>query len=124
LPAYVEIMLAGGDIDAAREACGELQEIAARYGTDMPRAMVAQACGALELAAGDAGGALVRLREAFQAWQELDAPYERAGRSATKTGLSSSWTRLGVCSSSSARRRLLQRWTRSRRAASLKRRIA
>ena len=78
LPAYVEIMLAGGDIDAAREACGELQEIAARYGTDMPRAMVAQACGALELAAGDAGGALIRLRQAFQAWQELDAPYELA----------------------------------------------
>jgi DNA-binding CsgD family transcriptional regulator len=78
LPAYVEIMLARGDIDAAREACGELQEIAARYGTDMLRAMVAQACGALELAAGDAGGALVRLRQAFQAWQELDAPYELA----------------------------------------------
>jgi DNA-binding CsgD family transcriptional regulator/tetratricopeptide (TPR) repeat protein len=78
LPAYVEIMLARGDIDAAREACGELQEIAARYGTDMLRAMVAQACGALELAAGDAGGALVRLRQAFQAWQELEAPYEIA----------------------------------------------
>ncbi len=78
LPAYVEIMLAGGDIDTAREACGELQEIAARYGTDMPRAMVAQACGALELAAGDASGALVRLRQAFQAWHELDAPYELA----------------------------------------------
>ena len=78
LPAYVEIMLAGGDVDAAREACGELQEIAARYGTDMLRAMVGQACGALELAAGDAGAALVSLRQAFQAWQELDAPYELA----------------------------------------------
>jgi DNA-binding CsgD family transcriptional regulator len=78
LPAYVEIMLAAGDVDAAREACGELREIAARYGTDMLRAMVAQACGALELAAGDAGAALVSLRQAFQAWQELDAPYELA----------------------------------------------
>ena len=78
LPAYVEIMLAGGDVDGAREACGELQEIAARYGTDMLQAMVAQACGALELAAGDAGAALVSLRRAVQAWQELDAPYELA----------------------------------------------
>ena len=78
LPAYVEIMLADGDVDGAREACGELQEIAARYGTDMLQAMVAQACGALELAAGDAGAALVSLRQAFQAWQELDAPYELA----------------------------------------------
>jgi len=78
LPAYVEIMLAAGDVEAARDACGELREIATRYGTDMLRAMVAQACGALELAAGDAGAALVSLRKASQAWQELDAPYELA----------------------------------------------
>jgi DNA-binding CsgD family transcriptional regulator len=78
LPAYVEIMLAGGDVESARVACGELQEIAAQYGTDMLRAVAAQACGALELATGDAGAALVSLRQAFQTWQELDAPYELA----------------------------------------------
>ena len=78
LPAYIEIMLATGDVDAAREACGELREIAAHFGTDMLRATVAQACGAFELAAGDAGSALVSLRQAFQAWQELEAPYEVA----------------------------------------------
>jgi DNA-binding CsgD family transcriptional regulator/tetratricopeptide (TPR) repeat protein len=78
LPAYVEIMLAAGDVDAASDACRELREIAAQYGTDMLRAVVAQACGAFELAAGDAGSALVILRQAFQTWQELEAPYEVA----------------------------------------------
>jgi DNA-binding CsgD family transcriptional regulator len=78
LPAYVEIMLAAGDVDGARDACGELREIAAHFGTDMLQAAVAQACGAFELAAGDAGSALISLRQAFQAWQELDAPYEVA----------------------------------------------
>ena len=71
-------MLAAGDVDAARDACGELREIAAQYGTDMLQAVVAQACGAFELAAGDAGSALVSLRQAVQAWQELEAPYEVA----------------------------------------------
>jgi ATP/maltotriose-dependent transcriptional regulator MalT len=78
LPAYVEIMLAAGDVDAARDACEELREIAAQYGTDMLQAVVAQACGAFELAAGDAGSALVSLRQALQTWQELEAPYEVA----------------------------------------------
>ena len=78
LPAYIEIMLAAGDVDAARDACAELREIAAHFGTDMLRAAVSQACGAFELAAGDAGSALVSLRQAFQVWQELEAPYEVA----------------------------------------------
>jgi len=78
LPAYIEIMLAAGDVDAARGACGELREIAAQYGTDMLQAVVAQASGTFELAAGDTGSALVSLRQAVQAWQELEAPYEVA----------------------------------------------
>jgi DNA-binding CsgD family transcriptional regulator len=78
LPAYVEIMLAAGDVDAARDACGELSEIAARYGTDMLQAVALQARGMFELAAGDAATALVNLRRAVQTWQELEAPYEVA----------------------------------------------
>ena len=35
LPAYVEIMLAVGDAEAARSACRELDEIADRQGTDL-----------------------------------------------------------------------------------------
>jgi len=78
LPAYVEILLAAADLDEARSACAELEEAAAECDSDMLRAMLAHAQGAIELAAGDAGGALVSLRTAAQAWQELEAPYEAA----------------------------------------------
>ena len=78
LPAYAQIMLAAGEVDDARAACRELEEIAAECDSDMLRAMLAHALGAVELAAGDAGAALLRLRRAAQAWQELDAPYEAA----------------------------------------------
>jgi DNA-binding NarL/FixJ family response regulator len=44
----------------------------------MLRAMSAQARGALALAEGNPEAALVSLREASQAWQELEAPYEAA----------------------------------------------
>jgi DNA-binding NarL/FixJ family response regulator len=78
LPAYVEIMLAGGEVEDARSACGELETISGAHRSDMLRAMSAQARGALELAEGDPQTALVALREAWQAWQELEAPYEAA----------------------------------------------
>ena len=78
LPAYVEIMLAVGDVQAARSACGELQEVAERWGGGMIGAMVAHARGAVDLAERDARAALVALRRAGQAWRELEAPYEAA----------------------------------------------
>lgn len=78
LPAYAEIMVAAGDLDAARAACRELAEISDRCDSDLLRASVADASGAVELAAGDAVGALPILREAFNAWQRLEAPYEAA----------------------------------------------
>jgi ATP/maltotriose-dependent transcriptional regulator MalT len=78
LPAYVEILLAAGAFEEARGACAELEEIAAECDSDMLRAMHAHARGAVELAGGDAGAALVSLRQAAQAWQELEAPYEAA----------------------------------------------
>jgi DNA-binding CsgD family transcriptional regulator/tetratricopeptide (TPR) repeat protein len=78
LPAAVEIMLAGADVEAARRAAGELQEVAERQGSDALEAMAAQAQGAVALAEGDARAALVALRRAWRAWQELEAPYEAA----------------------------------------------
>jgi DNA-binding CsgD family transcriptional regulator len=78
LPAFVEIMLASRELEEARDAAGELEDVAARYESTMLDAMVAQARGAVELAAGDARAALVVLREACRVWQELDAPYEVA----------------------------------------------
>jgi DNA-binding CsgD family transcriptional regulator/tetratricopeptide (TPR) repeat protein len=78
LPAYVEIMLAAGDHEEARRACSELADISAEYGTDMLRALAAQARGTMELAGSDASAALASLREAGLVWQELEAPYESA----------------------------------------------
>src|ERR671931_556756 len=63
---------------AARACCLELAEIADRCDSDLLRALLADARGAVEWAAGDAAGALPILREAFQAWQRLEAPYEAA----------------------------------------------
>ena len=78
LPAYVEIMLAVGDLEQARVACDELEEASIGYESQMLAAIVAYARGAFELAEGDAQAALVALRPAARAWQELEAPYEAA----------------------------------------------
>jgi hypothetical protein len=78
LPAYVEIMLATGDIQEARNASRELGEISATFQSSMLGAMVAHARGAVDLADGDFRAALVALRHAQQIWQELEVPYEAA----------------------------------------------
>ena len=78
LPAYVEIMLATGDVAAARRACDELDDIAGRYESAMLAAIVDHARGAVHLAADEPREALVALRKAAAAWHALDAPYEIA----------------------------------------------
>ncbi len=78
LPAYIEIMLAAHDDRTARSACGELEAIAERFGTDVLRTMSMHARGAVEVASGDARAALAPLRGAFEGWRQLDAPYEAA----------------------------------------------
>jgi DNA-binding CsgD family transcriptional regulator len=75
LPAQVEVALAAGDVDEARRAAAELEEIAAGFGADVLDAMSAHASGAVALAGGDAEAALPLLRRAFQIWQRLGAPY-------------------------------------------------
>jgi DNA-binding NarL/FixJ family response regulator len=78
LPAYIEIALAAGDVEAAREACGQLEILARGEASDQLQAMAAQARGAVELAQGAASDALVALRMAARTWQQLAAPYELA----------------------------------------------
>ena len=78
LPAYIEIMLAVDDIEAARGACRELESIAGGQESGALGALAAQARGAVELATGDAFSALASLRHAREVWQELKAPYEAA----------------------------------------------
>ena len=78
LPACVEIALSVGDVQGARTACRELEEMAASFDTGVLGAMAAHARGAIELAEGDAHAALGSLRVAFEAWQQIEAPYAAA----------------------------------------------
>jgi DNA-binding CsgD family transcriptional regulator len=78
LAPYVEIVLAAGDVQAARIAADELAEIAGDFDAAFLHAVAAHARGAVLLAEGDARTALVVLRRAWTAWQELEAPYEAA----------------------------------------------
>jgi DNA-binding CsgD family transcriptional regulator len=75
LPACVEILLAVGDLEEARGACRQLEEAAARFGTEVLGAIAAHARGAVRLAEGDARGAMEPLRHAFRVWQKVGAPY-------------------------------------------------
>lgn len=78
LAAQVEVAIAAGDLDTARTASGELETIAADFGTPALRAAAAMARGALRLAEGEAGEAIEPLRAACATWQELRLPYETA----------------------------------------------
>lgn len=78
LPAYVEIMLAVGDVDEARSACRELEDIAASHRNAVLGAISAYAEGAVDLAEGATRTALLALRRAWQMWQELEVPHEVA----------------------------------------------
>jgi DNA-binding CsgD family transcriptional regulator len=78
LPACIEIMLATGAVQDARQACRELEQIVRSFDTAVPGAIAAQACGAVDLAEGDAQAALGPLRRAFDVWQRIEAPYAAA----------------------------------------------
>jgi DNA-binding CsgD family transcriptional regulator len=86
LPAAVEITVAVGDVDAARDASRELEQIAVHQESESLRASADHARGAVALAGGDARDGLVLLRSAWQAWRALEAPYE-AARSLVLVGL-------------------------------------
>lgn len=75
LPAHVEIMLAAGDLDEARAASRELQETASSLNTEVLFAIAAHACGAVQLAEGNAHAVLDPVRRAFETWQRIGAPY-------------------------------------------------
>jgi DNA-binding CsgD family transcriptional regulator len=78
LPARVEIELAAGDEDAAREACAELAALAEGTDAGVLPAMAAQARGTVALAAGEPAAALADLRAAWRVWEDVGAPYEAA----------------------------------------------
>lgn len=78
LAAYIEIMLAAGEVGAARTAADEMSTIAAALDAPFLRALSASATGAVLLAEEHPQAALVSLREAWTSWHKLAAPYEAA----------------------------------------------
>lgn len=75
LTAAVTILLAAGDIDAARRATAELAGIAAVYTSAGVQAELAAARGAVALSEGDPAAALTLLRSAARCWREIDVPH-------------------------------------------------
>jgi DNA-binding CsgD family transcriptional regulator len=78
LPAAVEVLLAGGDLDGAREAALELSGLADLIGCAGLRAAAAYALGSTNLAEGDLSGALRNLHLSMRIATSVDAPYEIA----------------------------------------------
>jgi ATP/maltotriose-dependent transcriptional regulator MalT len=77
LPAFVHVAIAGGQLEEARRALAELEEIADTFATPMLQATVRSTRGRVQLADGDPT-ATSTLRDALDLWQALDVPYEVA----------------------------------------------
>ena len=75
LPATVDILLATGDLEEARRAARDLEEVASRYRTDILGAMSGHAQAAIAVHEGKAQAAIDPLRRVLRVWQEAGAPY-------------------------------------------------
>ena len=86
LAAFVEIMLATGEVDAAGAAADELATIAERVDAPLLHAIAAYATGSVLLARREPALALAALRRACTRWRDLDMPYDVA-RARVQIGL-------------------------------------
>ena len=78
LGAYVEALLAAGEVATARAAADELRDIASALDAPFLRAMALYCSAAVFLAEGDADSARLALQGALEIWREIEAPYEDA----------------------------------------------
>jgi DNA-binding NarL/FixJ family response regulator len=78
LPAFIEIMLAANEVEAAETAADELSKLADDFGTSLLSAIREQVHGAVLLARDEDRRALDTLQRACNSWRELDVPYEAA----------------------------------------------
>ncbi|HEX7797924.1 MAG TPA: hypothetical protein VF456_26360 [Vicinamibacterales bacterium] len=78
LEAQVEIAIAARDLDNARLAAEELQQIATIFESRGLAASAIMACAHLRLAEGDRGSACREFDAAAHQWQQIGAPYETA----------------------------------------------
>lgn len=78
LSACVEVLLAAGDVEAARAASRELDEIARSFGCTALLAQAASSRAAVSLADGSVGEAMPHFRTAWRHWYDLGARYDAA----------------------------------------------
>ncbi|MDX1659283.1 MAG: LuxR C-terminal-related transcriptional regulator [Nitriliruptorales bacterium] len=78
LPAAVEVLVAAGDLDAARDAARDLEATAAGYRSRLLDAETAHARGRIQLATDEPEAALSSLRQALERWHALDVPHQAA----------------------------------------------
>ena len=78
LPAEVDVAIAIGDRERAREASKELDALAVTFGTVAMDAIAGTARAALQLADGDPVAAEKTISAALRQWQELEMPYDVA----------------------------------------------
>jgi DNA-binding NarL/FixJ family response regulator len=78
LPAAVEVLLRCNEVEEARTAAAELDQIAERFACPSVSARAAYATGAVLLADGQPAPALTSLRRAWKTWIDLGARYEAA----------------------------------------------
>jgi ATP/maltotriose-dependent transcriptional regulator MalT len=84
--ACVEIMLAAGDVHAARSAADDLVGMADTLGAPLLHAIAAHSIGSVLIAEGEPAAALTSLRRASAGWRDLEMPYDDA-RSRVQIGL-------------------------------------
>lgn len=106
LPAQIEIALARGDLDTAREAIGDLEKVEQTYDSPAWEAMLLSCRGALALAEGEPAAAVTALDRAWRLWQTVDLPYE-TGRARELLGRA----RLAVGDETAARLELRAAWS-------------
>lgn len=92
LAAQVDITLAAGDLDTAETASDEVGEVAETFDSPGLRAEGYRCRGAVLLARGRAVESLGALRMAFNAWRQLDVPFEAAR---TRLLMAQAYTELG-----------------------------
>jgi DNA-binding CsgD family transcriptional regulator len=78
LATYVDVMLAGGDVAAARSAGAELADLAAQQDSEVLTSLAVEATAAVCSAEGEPAAALPLLRRAWKGWRELGMPYDAA----------------------------------------------
>ena len=86
LPAAVDVLVAAGALDEARAVAAQLDEVAAQVGTEALQAYAAFASGTVELASGDAAGALPVPAQGTPALGSRAMPLRRSRGCASMTG--------------------------------------